>query len=210
MAAFLYESLKPKSEYIDRKSKLSPEEYQKKLSLSTTLYVGNLSIYTRDEAIYELFSKCGELKDIKVGLNQTTKQPAGFCFVEYCTREDAFYAVDCLNLTMLDDRVIRADWDIGFVEGRQFGRGRSGGQVRDEFRTYEDPGRGAMPKQQYKKKWENKDGGKNNRRESYQSQSQSAQIEKDIDDYASRSKPDLENSDSSAEDENYRRKKVKM
>jgi len=158
MAAYLYESLKPKSEYIDRKSKLSPEEYQKKLSLSTTLYVGNLSIYTRDEAIYELFSKCGELKDIKVGLNQTTKQPAGFCFVEYCTREDAFYAVDCLNLTMLDDRVIRADWDIGFVEGRQFGRGRSGGQVRDEFRTYEDPGRGAMPKQQYKKKWENKEG----------------------------------------------------
>ena len=31
--------------------------------------------------------------------------------------------------TKLDDRIIRTDWDIGFVEGRQYGRGKSGGQV---------------------------------------------------------------------------------
>ena len=35
----------------------------------------------------------------------------------------------CVNGTKLDDRLIRTDWDPGFVEGRQFGRGRSGGQV---------------------------------------------------------------------------------
>lgn len=35
-----------------------------------------------------------------------------------------------INGTMLDDRPIRVDFDWGFVEGRQFGRGRSGGQVR--------------------------------------------------------------------------------
>lgn len=35
-----------------------------------------------------------------------------------------------VNGTMLDDRPIRVDFDWGFVEGRQFGRGRSGGQVR--------------------------------------------------------------------------------
>ncbi len=32
--------------------------------------------------------------------------------------------------TKLDDRIIRIDWDVGFSDGRQFGRGRSGGQVR--------------------------------------------------------------------------------
>jgi len=47
----------------------------------------------------------------------------------------------------LDDRIIRCDWDLGFEEGRQFGRGKSGGQVRDEFRTYEDPGRGELIRQ---------------------------------------------------------------
>ena len=32
--------------------------------------------------------------------------------------------------------------DIGFNEDRQFGRGKSGGQFRDEKRDYEDPERG--------------------------------------------------------------------
>lgn len=35
-----------------------------------------------------------------------------------------------INGTRLDDRIIRTDWDAGFKEGRQYGRGKSGGQVR--------------------------------------------------------------------------------
>ena len=34
-----------------------------------------------------------------------------------------------LNGTLVDERAIRVDLDWGFVEGRQYGRGRSGGQV---------------------------------------------------------------------------------
>ncbi len=34
-----------------------------------------------------------------------------------------------INGTRLDDRIIRTDWDAGFKEGRQYGRGKSGGQV---------------------------------------------------------------------------------
>ena len=34
-----------------------------------------------------------------------------------------------INGMTLDDRPVRADYDWGFKEGRQFGRGRSGGQV---------------------------------------------------------------------------------
>jgi len=43
---------------------------------------------------------------------------------------DAQDAVHYLNGTLLDERNIRVDFDWGFEEGRQFGRGRSGGQVR--------------------------------------------------------------------------------
>ena len=65
--------------------------------------------------------------------------------------------------TKLDDRIIRTDWDMGFEEGRQYGRGRSGGQVcapegkgscdrtllvhvqvRDDYRTDYDDGRGGF------------------------------------------------------------------
>jgi len=60
--------------------------------------------------------------------------------------------------TKLDERIIRTDLDEGFAEGRQYGyarrrvlvilvvtssrRGKSGGQVRDEYRDEYDPGRG--------------------------------------------------------------------
>ena len=47
-----------------------------------------------------------------------------------------------INGTKLDERLIRTDIDPGFKAGRQFGRGKSGGQVRDEFREDYDEGRG--------------------------------------------------------------------
>lgn len=47
-----------------------------------------------------------------------------------------------VNGTKLDERIIRCDLDLGYKEGRQFGRGKSGGQVRDEHRQDYDPGRG--------------------------------------------------------------------
>lgn len=47
----------------------------------------------------------------------------------YYTRGDAENAMRFLNGTRLDDRIIRTDWDAGFKEGRQYGRGKSGGQV---------------------------------------------------------------------------------
>ena len=47
----------------------------------------------------------------------------------YYVREDAKKAMCYINRTKLDDRIIRTDWDAGFIEGRQFGRGRTGGQV---------------------------------------------------------------------------------
>ena len=46
-----------------------------------------------------------------------------------------------INKTFLDDRQIRTDWDTGFHEERRYGRGKSGGQVRDEYRDYYDPNR---------------------------------------------------------------------
>uniref|UniRef100_A0A2K5ZUW4 Nuclear cap-binding protein subunit 2 n=2 Tax=Simiiformes TaxID=314293 RepID=A0A2K5ZUW4_MANLE len=55
-------------------------------------------------------------------------------------------AMRYINGTRLDDRIIRTDWDAGFKEGRQYGRGRSGGQVRDEYRQDYDAGRGGYGK----------------------------------------------------------------
>lgn len=113
---------------------LTQEQYKEKLSKSTTLYVGNLSFYTQESQIAELFALCGKVVNIIMGLNRETKSPCGFCFVEYATREEAALAIECLNLKVFDGRQVRIDWDPGFEQGRQFGRGKTGGQVRDEVK----------------------------------------------------------------------------
>ncbi len=69
-----------------------------------------------------------------MGLDRFNKTPCGFCFVEYYTHQDALDCMKYIGGTKLDERVIRTDLDPGFQEGRQYGRGKSGGQVRDEYR----------------------------------------------------------------------------
>lgn len=131
-----------KSDYVDRRFRGSRDEYQRALARSRTLYIGNLSFYTTEEQVYELFRLAAPVRRVIMGLDATRRTPCGFCFVEYVTRKGAEAAVHHLNGTLLDGRALRVDYDYGFEEGRQYGRGKSGGQVRDEFRDDYDPGRG--------------------------------------------------------------------
>lgn len=59
------------------------KEQERLLTASTTLYVGNLSFYTTEEQIHELFCRAGDVKRIIMGLDKYKKTPCGFCFVEY-------------------------------------------------------------------------------------------------------------------------------
>ncbi|CAE7601840.1 Cbp20 [Symbiodinium sp. CCMP2456] len=120
---------------------VSPPKLQA-IKVTCTVYVGNLSFFTREEQIYELFSKCGDVKRVVMGLNRHQKAPCGFCFVEYFKHEQAELAVNLLNKTSFDDRIIRVDLDAGYSKGREYGRGETGGQWRDDFREDVDAARG--------------------------------------------------------------------
>ena len=109
-----------------------------------------------------ILCRCGEIKRLVMGLDRFNKTPCGFCFVEYYTHQDALDCLKYIGGTKLDERIVRTDLDPGFEEGRQYGyvldslrescfrlqlterdrRGKSGGQVRDEYRDDYDPGRG--------------------------------------------------------------------
>ncbi|XP_077294144.1 cap binding protein 20 [Arctopsyche grandis] len=134
------------SSYRDQHFKGSRTEQERLLKDTTTMYIGNLSFYTTEEQIYELFSRCGDIRRVIMGLDKYKKTPCGFCFVEYYTRADAECCMRFINGTRLDDRIVRTDWDAGFIEGRQYGRGKTGGQVRDEYRMDYDGGRGGYGK----------------------------------------------------------------
>ena len=115
-AATLYADLEltTSSKYFDKRSGLSEENFMTRISQSTTLYVGNLTFTTWESQLMELFSNCGVIKNFYMGLDRITFKPCGFCFIEYNTREEALNAIQCLNLTLLDGKRIKVDFDYGF------------------------------------------------------------------------------------------------
>lgn len=142
MAELYHKEESPQYITLDAQNYNSAEDQLAALKKSCTLYVGNLSFFSKEMQIYETFSYVAPVKRLIMGLNSNTKTPCGFCFVEYYTQEAAYMALKYVSDTVCDDRIIRCDADPGYLPGRQFGRGRSGGQVRDEWRNDYDPGRG--------------------------------------------------------------------
>lgn len=140
--AHMVTPLSAPSVYFDRTYPGTEEQFYDDVSASSTIYVGNLSFYTTEEQIHELFAVCGEIKRIIMGLDRNKKTPCGFCFVEYYDRSAALDCMKFINSTCLDERMIRTDLDPGYRPGRNLGRGRSGGQVRDEYREDYDAARG--------------------------------------------------------------------
>lgn len=125
--------------------KVGREEAQARTSYtSRTVYIGNLAFVTIDAQLHALFSRCGPIERIIMGLNRTTKQPCGFAFIIFMLRESAVEAVTLLHGSVLDERIIKVEMDKGWYPGREFGRGESGAQVRDELRTGYDEGRGGF------------------------------------------------------------------
>lgn len=136
-------------QYRDKQFPGGEEAWRKKLEESSTVYVGNLSCYTNEYQLYELFTRCGSIRRIIMGLDKFKKTPCGFCFIEFDDRSSALKSISYLKGTHLDGRDIQVDIDAGFEEGRQFGRGSTGGQVSDERRrereqsgTYQPNNRG--------------------------------------------------------------------
>ena len=76
-----------------------------------------------------------------MGLNRYNHSPCGFAFIEYLERESAMISKNTLTGSVINGKVIRVDIDLGFEEGRQYGRGKYGYQKRDELMKNVDPER---------------------------------------------------------------------
>ncbi|KAI5953561.1 hypothetical protein KGF54_002933 [Candida jiufengensis] len=135
------ERLDKPSAYLIRKARNNYGELERAMT-SRTVYVGNLSHFTTEEQIHELFMKCGPIEKIIMGLDRNKLTPCGFCFVIYRTEDGALNAMKYLQSTVLDGHNISIDLDPGFREGRQFGRGKHGGQAAQEAAAAQANGQG--------------------------------------------------------------------
>jgi len=96
--------------------------------LSRTLYIGDLSFYTREEVLESLCEKFGPLLLFKMGANRyLPEKKGGFAFVEFFTRVQAAECKAYLDGKKLEGKTLKVDWDAGFRQGRQFGRGKETG-----------------------------------------------------------------------------------
>ncbi|KAH9386354.1 nuclear cap-binding protein subunit 2 [Nematocida major] len=122
-----------KTMYIDRKYTGTEDDYFKELLTSGTIYVGNLSRNTTEAQLHMLFSQCGKIRRISMGLDAKRFVPCGFAFVQYYDVNAPMLARKFFSKYVLDQSTIYIDLDSGFSENRQFGRGANGGQIRSEL-----------------------------------------------------------------------------
>lgn len=124
--AHLYDekTIKSNSPYYDIKVRgnVQRDVVQSSLDASTTLYVGNIPTTAKEEQLHELFSNVGPIERIVLGIDRETREPCGFCFVEYVTRKDAEDCLKYINgMHMREEaKSIYVDWDVGYTEGREF------------------------------------------------------------------------------------------
>uniref|UniRef100_A0A8P4KMG6 Nuclear cap-binding protein subunit 2 n=1 Tax=Dicentrarchus labrax TaxID=13489 RepID=A0A8P4KMG6_DICLA len=113
------------SQYRDQHFKGNRYEQEKLLKQSNTLYVGNLSFYTTEEQVHELFSKSGDVKRIVIGLDKV-KKTASVC-LDYTEphpqswtrsilqqRHNMPSQIVCPNVTMKHSTVGSA-WTLVFI-----------------------------------------------------------------------------------------------
>jgi nuclear cap-binding protein subunit 2 len=134
MTELYHTESEPQRVYWDKRVYTTFEEQEEAIKTSSTLYVGNLNFRTNEAQLDAVFARVGPIKKIIMGINQNTKEPCGFAFVEYKTRDHALSGLKYLNGTHVDESIVRLELDAGFKPNRRFGRGQSGGQVRDEKR----------------------------------------------------------------------------
>lgn len=111
------------------------ESLGKTASMSSRLYVGNLSYNTSQADLEAFFAAAGEVREVAIPTDRETGQPRGFGFVTMASASAATSAIAQLNGSMLDGRNLKvneaqerpARGGGGFGGG---GGGRGGGRGR--------------------------------------------------------------------------------
>ncbi|EXJ78365.1 hypothetical protein A1O3_09526 [Capronia epimyces CBS 606.96] len=90
------------------------------------LFIGGLAWHTTDDTLYEGFQQFGKIEEAVVVKDRDTNRSRGFGFVRFATKAEADEALQKMNNTEFDGRLIRVDHA---QDNRTGGGGRGGGFV---------------------------------------------------------------------------------
>ncbi|MEX1128914.1 MAG: RNA-binding protein [Vicinamibacterales bacterium] len=108
--------------------------------MGSRLYVGNLPYSATEDQLTELFSRAGQVDNIRVMRDMATGRARGFAFVEMASDEDAQKAITELNEYQMDGRPLvvneaRPKPEGGFGGGGGNRGGRPGGSGGRNFES---------------------------------------------------------------------------
>jgi cold-inducible RNA-binding protein len=101
------------------------------ISMSTKLYVGNLTFQTTSQDLQELFTQAGTVQSANVVEDRDTGRSRGFAFVEMSTQDEATSAIEQFNGKQVGGRALKVNEakpreNRGGGSGRGFGGNRGG------------------------------------------------------------------------------------
>lgn len=102
------------------------------------LYVGNLPYSATEDQLTDLFSRAGQVDNVRVMRDMATGRARGFAFVEMASDDDAQKAVSQLNDYQMDGRPLvvnearpKPEGGYGGAGGNRGGGGRESGGGRN-------------------------------------------------------------------------------
>lgn len=75
-------------------------------SLSSNIFVSRLSFYTTEEELKKLFSRFGNIRNVRLIRDARTQRPKGFAFIDYSSEDEAQAAVKAMDGRIVAGRLI--------------------------------------------------------------------------------------------------------
>ncbi|KAL0542574.1 hypothetical protein IC582_017643 [Cucumis melo] len=100
--------------------------------LASRLMVRNLPYSTNESRLQEEFSNFGEIAEVLLAKDRSTKRPKGYAFIQYTCQDDAMLALENMDCKIFDGRTI-------YVEIAKPGSGSFGGYPRTSGPPKERP-----------------------------------------------------------------------
>ncbi|XP_024984607.1 organelle RRM domain-containing protein 6, chloroplastic isoform X1 [Cynara cardunculus var. scolymus] len=74
--------------------------------LASKIMVRNLSYSTSETCLKEQFSNFGQIAEVKLVKDETTKKSKGYAFIQYTNQDDAMNALETMDEKYVDGRVL--------------------------------------------------------------------------------------------------------
>ena len=79
-------------------------------NLNSTSYAGDLHPHVTEFILFDLFSKAGSVKSIRICKDRETKKSLGYAYFNFATNRDAENALESLNFEIIMGRPVRLMW----------------------------------------------------------------------------------------------------